>query len=201
MEELLTAIDELEIVGVRPKPEALIESLQGSTSEKTLSQSDLRSLQSKGFFVTRDGQLMSNEGEMKVSTSDGIVYALRFGEVLYGSGLAVTAGTGQGEEEQSGAAENRYLFVTAAFDQSVVPEPPKPDDTTFLGKADSLLTDADRDNRDRYYKHQRWQKNVVRNRKTADDLNSRFAEWYYVIPQSSFEKLRLKRGDLLVAKS
>ncbi len=32
-------------------------------------------------------------------------------------------------------------------------------------------------------------------------MNRRFAEWYYVIPGDSFDKLRLSRGDLVKEKA
>ena len=199
--QLINNIDALSIVGVRPKPAALSQSLQGSSGEGELSQADLLSLQNKGFFVTRNGQLMSNEGEMKIRTSEGITYTLRFGEVLYGSGPEVSAGSDEAGKAKSGGAENRYLFVTTSFDPKLVPEPPMPRDTSFVGKADSLLTDADRENRTMYYNHRNWVTDVTRYRKNADDLNARFADWYYVISGASFDRLRLKRTDLLASKS
>ena len=38
-------------------------------------------------------------------------------------------------------------------------------------------------------------------RTTSEELNARFADWYYVISDDSFKKLRLKRQDLLVSKA
>jgi hypothetical protein len=32
------------------------------------------------------------------------------------------------------------------------------------------------------------------------DLNARFADWYYVIPEQTYEKLRIKREELLIGK-
>ena len=32
----------------------------------------------------------------------------------------------------------------------------------------------------------------------ARDLNDRFADWYYIISGSDFQKLRLKRSDVVV---
>lgn len=198
---LVDNIDRLSIVGVRPKPEALVQSLQGTSGEGQLSQSDLLSLQNKGFFVTRNGQLMSNEGEMKIRTTEGVTYTLRFGEVLYGSGQDVSAGSDDPSQAKTSGAENRYLFVTTSFDPKLVPEPPMPRDTSFVGKADTLLTDADRENRTMYYNHRNWVSDITRYRKDADNLNARFANWYYVISGSSFDNLRVKRGDLLASKS
>jgi hypothetical protein len=33
--------------------------------------------------------------------------------------------------------------------------------------------------------------------KSAQDLNARFADWFYVIPNADFQKLRLAKEDLL----
>jgi hypothetical protein len=95
------ALENLKIVDARPKPDALAKSLRSGQLEITMEAA--LSLRQKGFFVTPNGRLMANEGEMSVETANGVVYQLRFGEV------ATTAG----ETKPSG---NRYLFVTAVFD-------------------------------------------------------------------------------------
>ena len=41
---------------------------------------------------------------------------------------------------------------------------------------------------------------MARNRQLAEDLNNRFAAWYYVISSDSFEKVRLDRSDLVQEK-
>jgi hypothetical protein len=200
MDELLTALDELSIIGVRPKPEGLSQSLTSESGESSISQADLLSLQSKGFFLSRDGRLLSNEGEIEVQADDGVVYKLRFGEVLYGEGLEMTAGIGGGEDEDKdpGETEARYMFVTTDFNSKYFPEPEKPTNEEFRGKADSLLSDADRANKQRAAKHDEWQRKMQEGRERSDELNRRFADWYYVISADSFEKLKLTRSDLLV---
>ncbi|MGB1277619.1 MAG: DUF4340 domain-containing protein, partial [Nannocystaceae bacterium] len=107
---VIGAIDRLQIVGVRPRPERLTAGL----------------LQSKGFFVTPDGRrLIGNEGEVQAVCKDGVVYTLYFGEVVFGEGLAVTAGVDgdAGKPADSGEAEgekqaNRYMFVDVSYDPS-----------------------------------------------------------------------------------
>lgn len=197
--EFLRTLDELEIVGVRPKPEGLTQSLTKSSEGMSITQEAAISLQSKGYYFTRNGQLVSNEGEIQASTIDGVNYTLRFGEVVYGSGLAVTAGT---EKDTTGSAtgENRYLFITTSFDGSQFAEPEKPKNTDFESKADSLLTDEDRANKRLQEDHDRWARKIENGQKRSDDLNARFAEWYYVISSKSFDKLNLSREDLVKAK-
>jgi hypothetical protein len=199
MGELLGALDDLKIEGVRPKPEGLVATLVRTEGNVSITRDDIRSLQSKGYFLSRDGKLLSNEGEVEARTSDGRVYMLRFGEVVYGSGLAVTAGTAA-EGEAAGPGENRYLFVTVGFDPSLFPEPANAPSTDFLNKPDSLWTDADRANNSVYEAHSAWAKRKGDAEKLANDLNARFAKWFYVISSASFDKLRPSRGDLIKKK-
>lgn len=198
--DMLGALDDLSIVGVRPKPEGLSESLKRVEGNALMiTQGDLLSLQSKGYFFSRDGSLLSNEGELQVFTKDGIEYTLRFGEIVYGRGEAVTAGTGETAEED-GPGENRYLFITARFDPGSLPEPARPASTAFRDKAESEWTDEDRRNKDLHDAHEKWSAAIEKGRELDRSLNARFAGWYYVIPSESFEKMDVTRADLVVKK-
>ena len=199
---LLGAVEGLSIVGVRPKPDGLSQNLSGSTEGGAISQADLLSLQSKGYYFTRDRNLVSNEGELEVRTSQGVIYTLRFGEVLYGAGEGVTAGTdtSREDEEESGAGENRYLFITTSFDPKQFPEPSQPGNTDFLTQSQDDWTDADRRNKDLKEEHDQWQQKVANGQELSDQLNARFADWYYVISSSSFDKIHLQRSDLVKTK-
>ncbi len=200
MNQLLRALDDLKIVGVRPKPAGISASLKKIEGAFEATLADLQSLQSKGFYFSRDGRLLSNEGELQALTKEGIEYTLRFGEVAYGRGFEVSAGSDS--VDVNAPAENRYLFITAAFDSTVLlkEEPPGPKNTDFLNKADSLWTDEDRDNKAAYDKHEAWRKRYEEARKKARELNQRFADWYYVIPADAYDKLHLTRKDLLKDK-
>ncbi len=201
MNDLLAGIDELSIVGVRPKPEGLTQSLERSSEDIPISQEAQLSLQSKGFYFTRDGSLLSNEGELEVETATGVTYILRFGEVLYGTDEAVTAGSDSSDDESAGPGENRYLFITTTFNPDRFPEPKRPANLAFQGKKDEDLTDQDKRNKELHEKVQEWEKDVAENREISESLNQRFAEWYYVISSSSFDKIHLERGDLIQKKS
>lgn len=195
--KLLGALEGLSIVGVRPKPQALSSSLT-KEGPAELSQADRLSLQSKGFYVGRDGQLLSNEGEVSVHTNEGVVYALRFGEVLYGSGLDVSAGnTGGGGKTDESQAANRYLFITADFDNGYFKAPPKPQSSQFKGKPDSTWTDFDKECKQASDKYDAYTKKVQDGKKLAESLNQRFAAWYYVIAENSFDNVHLKQSDLV----
>lgn len=200
MGNFLTALDELTIVGVRPKPAGLTQTLERATNG--LTQEDVMSLQGKGYYFAPNGQLFSNEGELQARTKDGVTYTLRFGEVVYGTGEAVSAGTDSVNIDRTKPGENRYLFITTSFDaKAFPPAPPKPRDTSFMDKPDSLLTSAERANKEMQNKYDEWERNVGKGQKLSEDLNKRFAKWYYVISSASFDKLKLVRKDLLKAKS
>jgi hypothetical protein len=199
MNNLLKALEELSIVGIRPKPEGLSASLQRAGGEVKITTGDMLSLQSKGFFFDGEGRLRSNEGEIQATTNKGVIYALRFGEIAYGSGLAVSAGAG-GAQSAEGPGENRYLMITTSFNQSMFPEPEMPANANYLEKPDSLWTPEDHRMRSLQMAHDDWISNVEAGRLLSDELNARFARWYYVISAESFEKLHLTRGDLLKDK-
>jgi hypothetical protein len=199
--DLLTTIDELSIVGVRAKPQGLSSSLKRTEGGVSITQADLLSLQSKGYYFTRDGSLLSNEGEMEVRTTGGITYTLRFGEILYGTGEAISAGSDTSDDSQSGPGENRYLFVTSSFDDSSLPEPRKPGNTAFETKPEEEWTDEDKRNKELRDKHAEWERSDEQNRELSETLNARFADWYYVISSDSFDKTRIKRSDILTDKA
>ena len=196
--ELLRSADELEIVGVRPKPEGIAGTLTGDVAG--VSNADILSLQSRGYYLTQGGSLLSNEGEVRLETDEGIRYTLRFGEVVYGRDEDVSAGS-EGEDMEpaasSGPAENRYLFVTAEFRPERFPEPPRPANRDYQDKPSDELTDADRENRDRARAWDRWEDDVEKGRELEETLTRRFADWYYVISQGSFENIRKTREDLV----
>ncbi|MEE8367249.1 MAG: DUF4340 domain-containing protein [Thermoanaerobaculia bacterium] len=196
MNDLLREVVGLEIVGVRPKPEGIDKRLSGLT----VSRQDILSLQSRGYYMTRTGDLLSNEGELQVRTSEGVTYTLRFGEILYGSGEAISAGAESTGVEESGPGENRYLFISAAFDGAALPEPPRPVNRDFEGKEGDDLTDDDKVNKDLATAHKSWEDKIEQGQETAEKLSQRFAPWYYVISADSFDKMHLDRADLIKAK-
>lgn len=90
---MASALENLKIADVRPKPATLARDLR--SGQLQLSLETAMSLRQKGFFITPTGRLLANEGEMTVETVGGVVYSLRFGEL-------------------SGSGDNRYLFAMAS---------------------------------------------------------------------------------------
>jgi hypothetical protein len=134
LNELKSSLDNLQIVDVRRKPSGLSRDLkreEGVTRQEM--QEGVLSLREKGYFVTPEGQLVSNEGEVLVGTTEGVEYVLRFGGIAANSGggdagkKPSDADSPTGEdapsEEESDADTNRYLFVMAQFNQDLIPKP------------------------------------------------------------------------------
>ncbi|MFN0195983.1 MAG: DUF4340 domain-containing protein [Planctomycetaceae bacterium] len=144
---LVNLLDNLKIVGVRPKPAGLSKNLKLS-DDLNIDPISRLDLQSKGFIVARDQNdkqtFVANEGEMVAATNQGVVYHLFFGEVFTGSELEIELGTtpdkSKPADDKAGPpenedplkdakqdAQNRYLFVTVDFDEQLIgPEPQKP---------------------------------------------------------------------------
>ena len=152
LQEAGTTLGDLTIVGVRPKPKGIDKKLMYNSLEGEMIR---QSLAGRGFFPASDGKLYSNEGDLLVTTKEGVVYTLRFGEIVYGSAEEVsaeaedgppeeeapekdeTAEEGNGKDAPEDGTEketlvaNRYLMVTVDFDISFFPQPegePYPED-------------------------------------------------------------------------
>ena len=98
-------------------------------------------------------------------------------------------------------SENRYLFISAAFDTSSFPEPARPTNDEWRTKADSLLTNSDTRNRQLASQRTIWQSEIDSGTKLSVELNNRFADWYYVISSESYDKLQMRREELVIKKS
>ena len=143
---LTDALADLKIVGVRTKPAGLTRDLKQNDKEGIkLTATNVASLQSKGFYMTKDGQLLSNQGDVRVYTDEGVVYTLRFGEVFFGTGEELTKGDSDEAEKKAGdktgskqkdkdktkkaegTTENRFVMVTVSFDPTLIPKPKEDD--------------------------------------------------------------------------
>jgi len=211
---LVTALDDLKIVGVRLKPPGLTRALQAPEgSPMRLTVQDVRSLEARGYYIVR-GQLLSNEGEIEACCEDGIVYTLRFGEILVGAGEALEVGTDDPKDRgdpkkdpKKEGSENRFLFTTCRFDESLLGAAPvdpgefkkDPAWTDEQAKKEEEAHKAKKDDYDR--KKKEYDGKVAAGRKRTQELSNRFADWYYVISADYFKKLRRSREELVRPKS
>ena len=168
--KLVQALDDLKIVGVRPKNERLKKRLQ---DDQGLSLDDRTRIEMEemGFFFVRHPErkgmaMISQEGDVIAITEQGVAYELHFGSVFSGSEEEVEAGfikkgdesaegekasTEKKEDEKTDEKSNskkiksRYLFAQAQFTPDALgpkPEPPvKPEPPAEEAKPDA--SDAD----------------------------------------------------------
>ena len=213
---LSSALADLKIAGIRPKPEGLTEDLKQAPGEvKPSTKADWRSMVSKGFYVLSSG-FFSNKGTVTVETDEGVAYTLRYGEVVIATGDELSAGTEPSKDAKDlgkatskgseGTSEGRYLFVTASFDPTRLP-PPKPpsnDDEKF---PDDPFAYADGDKpvvpegpiaRERAEKRKvELDRQIADGQKRAKELTDRFAAWYYVTPGDSYRTIVQDRDKLV----
>ncbi len=222
LQALSSALADLKIVGVRPKPAGLTRDLKTAEGIK-LTQQALLSLNSRGFYPTRDGRLLSNQGDVSVATDEGVVYTLRFGEVVFATGEDLSRGDdspgaakstekAKDDKKKDGASESRYLMVTVGFDPALLPpahpaeKPPvgplvipddpfqkAPDDPARIAEEKAAKEKFDREEAEHARRSADGEKRVK-------ELTDRFADWYYVTPGESFRSISLERKELLKAK-
>jgi hypothetical protein len=99
-------LDQMKIVGVRPKPKGINSDLTitGDVAESPALQEALQiDLMRQGYYIIPDDQkklkLMSNEGELIAGTKDGLLYTLFFGEIARGSAKDLETGLNEGKAE------------------------------------------------------------------------------------------------------
>jgi hypothetical protein len=135
LDAMTRALDELKIVDVRRKPAGLSGTLRASAEEGLAVTMDARqSLQDKGFYIS-EGSLLSNKGQVVCMMKDGVEYVLRFGDIAVGTeksdsgddeadaGESDQGDTDVGDENKPAEGENRYLFVMAQFNETLLEQP------------------------------------------------------------------------------
>lgn len=278
LDDLKYAVDDLKIVDVAKKPPVLSGSLR-ATGKMKLDRNSVMSLADRGFYLVQTEQgmeLFSSEGEIRVTTKDGVQYVLRFGRIASAeTHSAATKDQGEKDEtpkpeakKESGKTEkgkkpeakdeqkpdtskesgsttasvNRYLFVMAQFDPSVIekpkleplpPEPKtepakepaskeakkeeaaKPEGQKEQGKPEEgkkeeeakkeeakpdPKAERERIEKENKQKTDEYNKKLEEGKKKVEELNARFADWYYVISDEVYQKIHLGYKDIVQKK-
>jgi hypothetical protein len=204
LNDLRRAVDDLEIVDVHRKPAGLSSELRAADTLQ-LNAEAVGSLRSRGFYI-HQGRLLSNQGETIIQMDDGVQYTLRFGEIV------ITRGGGHEEEGEAADGTGRYLFVTAELNEDLVPGPQLvelPDMSHLLNPQDAedpsvrpaveeaIETARAKAEQENQQKQQEYDQKLEAGHQRASELNDRFADWYYVISDEVYEKIRLRRGDVV----
>ena len=174
--------------------------------------------------------IYSNEGEIGVLLSDGVEYVLRFGSIAVNSKAAASSESdkeGKPEDKDTDASGvNRYLLVTTRFNSTAIPQPdfqelpPLPEEAKEAApdqpegqptevpalteeakaKIEQIKAERERIERENQIKKDEYDEKVAAGQKRVEELNTRFADWYYVISENVFKKLRLARKELIKVK-
>ena len=150
---MIDALDDLKLVGVRPKPKGFKPDLT-IDKEFVKRQADVQQLlidlQGRGYSLAQDRnkqlRLYADEGELAAATNKGVVYTLKFGSVFLGDESEIEIGAAAAKDKEKadeqpnegsaaddkakskaseGQQSSRYLFVTADFDEKYLGKPPE----------------------------------------------------------------------------
>ncbi len=223
LRSLSEALGDLKIVGVRPKPPGLTDP---NDPNLRLTAPILLSLQNRGFYMSRNRGLFSDQGDVLVTTDEGVVYTLRYGGPFFATGDELSAGTPDtaekkkdeadkakkdSERKSQGVQENRYLMVTVSFDPSAIAKPVKaekppakdfPDDVFAPDFNDPKYLAEQKAAEDKEKRDQAdYEKKLADGQKRVKDLANRFGPWYYVTPGESFNQINLDSTAVLRPKT
>lgn len=123
LNDLRSALDDLKIVDVARKPEGMSRDLKAS-ADFLKNREAQESLMRRGFFPMRisnnEAEILSKEGETICQMNDGVEYVLRFGSI---AGEQANNGNSKDPGAAPSTNVNRYLFVMARYDDSVIEKP------------------------------------------------------------------------------
>lgn len=207
---MVNALDDLKIVDVRRKPDFLAEPLRENSKfpELRVSISDpgWRTLAGRGFYVYGKPPVpYSNNGEIMVEMKNGVRYILRFGSP---AGMGVVSESEEGSEEKkndSSIALNRYLFIMCEFDETLVekptlqplpevPEEGEEEELTRLRNEREVAEQLNARAQDEY------DTKIEEGKKAAAELNRRFGDWFYIISEDVYKKIRIGHEQIVKKK-
>ncbi len=194
------SLGNLRIVGVNRKPKSLAETLK--TEKAAIGGKEARdALDSVGFQVAIDPDpagpkrgLFSSSGDLVVDMREGYRYTIRFGVPTSGQG---------GDSTRL----NRYVFVhvkpTPGYldppQLAELPEVPevKPGDAASQAKAAEV--EAERKNIEKANQALKdaHQEKTTRVTREVRELNARFADWFFIIPEDVYQQVHLNRESLV----
>ncbi|QDU74671.1 hypothetical protein Pan97_16840 [Bremerella volcania] len=191
LDEIRNSLDDLTIVDVYRKPEQLAEVLKQGEGLKGLKQDDLPTLVANGFFPhlmpgEAEPQLVGLNGELVIETQDAIRYRLLFG-------LEKLGGDNKDQKQQ-------FLFVQTELVDEMLP-PPMLQEVPEIKEGEDQDIEAQAKAREKILQANDAAMTAYREKKNAAtrkiyELNTRFADWYYVVKAEDVAKILLTRGEL-----
>lgn len=225
LNQLKTALDTLQIVDVVRKPRGLSRDLKADQSFANDNES-LTSLEAAGFHFTATGDIRSANGEIVVGLKDGVDYVLRFGGITGAEGDASDLKLNRYMFAMATFDESRIPAPSLEPEPQEPPPAPNVETRSQDGNGGACQEPASDDNvegnvdtdksddpnttpktavdaeRERIKQSNERKMNEYRDRKKkavdkVADLNDRFADWYYVISEDTYKKIRMGRADII----
>jgi FKBP-type peptidyl-prolyl cis-trans isomerase len=178
IDNLVNELNSLRLVGVRPYAKEW--------------------LQARGFYLTKEG-LYGNEGSLAITTKDGLKYWLFFGEVALDDAADKAAEKPKAEAKADAKSEpkaddkkgnSRYLAVFVQYDEKA-DEVKAAADKAAAEKAAAAKPEDPKPAED---------KKTLSGAKRAELAQKRFSQFFYVISDETFKKLRPALETLFEAK-
>ncbi len=218
LDALKSALDDLLIVDVEKKPAGLSANLSAGDDFLKDPQAQM-SLVQRGFapapMPNGKTEILSSEGEVTATLKSGVEYVLRFG------GLQTDMTGGVEVVEGETESVNRYLFVMARFNDEVLDKPVLEEVPDLSAKkkaaeeegagedeeADSDTEDKEREAlvaaREAVDLHNarltdEYENRIAAAKQRVEELNARFGDWYYVIADDTYKKIRLGRDEVIL---
>ncbi|MDA1054967.1 MAG: DUF4340 domain-containing protein [Planctomycetota bacterium] len=222
---LKNALAGLKIVDVRRKPTGLRADLKADAGFLN-DQESVNSLVSRGFYPLSisggEPEILSANGDLHVYMKSGFEYVLRFGNVA-----GTEEGTDENKLNRYlmvTVAVNEAKFPMPELEElpkkpasADVPPPPATEgadatsdsnDAKAEEKADETADEKDkveseldkeikRIEKENQRKLDDWKDKRGKAEAKVHELNARFAEWYYVVSEDEYKKIRLSRSDLI----
>ncbi|MEW4454208.1 DUF4340 domain-containing protein [Bremerella sp. JC817] len=193
LDEIRNALNDITIVDVFRKPDALADALKNNLPLEQVPQDDLRTLIANGFFpFTLPGEtkaaMVGVNGELVIETVDAIRYRLLFG-------IDKLGGDNKDQKQQ-------YLFVQTEFIDEMLP-PPNLQEVPEIKEGEDQDVEAQAVAREKILQENEALMTAYREQKNEAmrkifELNARFADWYYVVKAEDVDKILLKRDQLSV---
>jgi len=229
LNDMRNALGDLKIIDVARKPAGLSAELKAE-EKFTGDPEAVTSMQQRGFLPLKTGEILSTDGETIVGMKDGVEYVLRFGAGTTVAGEEATDGdkkAGEGTGETSGryllvmARFNEGLLEKPKLDplpdapaeekkDDAKKDAPKPADGEAAeklkeadeaeAKAQAALEERRRVERENRRKQDDYDDKVKAAQKRVRELNSRFADWYYIVSNKEYAKIHLTRDGILQKK-
>jgi hypothetical protein len=103
-------------------------------------------------------------------------------------------------------ASGRYVFVTARFDSALIPPPELEDVPEASAPASQPDSEAAPSSEDaaraaiiasNERKQKEYDEKVAAGQERVRELNKRFADWYFVVSYDTYQKIRLRRKNIV----